>query len=88
MDEQIFFTIKEAAQFLFPNRKGKGGELALRRLCKQGQIECLWNGNTALISRATLQSFGVNNLSTPKTALRVVEEPRVLYEANDETGAS
>ena len=88
MNEQIFFTIKEAAQFLFPNRKGKGGELALRRLCKQGQIECLWNGNTALISRATLLKFGVNSLSTPKTALRVLEEPRVLYEANDETGAS
>ena len=87
MNEQIFFTIKEAAQFLFPNRKGKGGELALRRLCKQGQIECLWNGNTALISRATLHSFGVNSLSTASPALRMVEEPRVLYEANDETGA-
>ena len=88
MDEQIFFTIKEAAQFLFPNRKGKGGELALRRLCKEGQIECLKLGSTSLISRATLHSFGVNSLSTPKTALRVLEEPRVLYEANDETGAS
>jgi hypothetical protein len=87
MDEQIFFTIKEAAQFLFPNRKGKGGELALRRLCKQGQIECLWNGNTALISRATLLKFGVNSLSTAKTTLRVVEEPRVLYEVNDTPGA-
>ena len=56
---QIFFTIKEAAQFLFPNRKGKGGELALRRLCKDGQIECLKLGSTSLISRATLLSFGV-----------------------------
>ena len=88
MDEQIFFTIKEAAQFLFPNRKGKGGELALRRLCKQGQIECLWNGNTALISRATLLGFGVNNLSTASPALRVAASEGILYEANDETGAS
>ena len=87
MNEQIFFTIKEAAQFLFPNRKGKGGELALRRLCKEGQIECLKLGSTSLISRTTLLSYGVNSLSTPKTALRMVGEPRVLHKANDETGA-
>ena len=87
MNEQIFFTIKEAAQFLFPNRKGKGGELALRRLCKDGQIECLKLGSTSLISRTTLLSYGVNSLSTSEPALRMVGEPRVLYEANDETGA-
>ena len=87
MNEQIFFTIKEAAQFLFPNRKGKGGELALRRLCKDGQIECLKLGSTSLISRTTLLSYGVNSLSTASPALRMVEEPRVLHKANDETGA-
>lgn len=87
MNEQIFFTIKEAAAYLFPNRKGKGGELALRRLCKQGQIKCLWNGNTALISRATLQSYGVNSLSTASPALRMVEAQGLLHKANDETGA-
>ena len=87
MNEQIFFTIKEAAQFLFPNRKGKGGELALRRLCKEGQIECLKLGSTSLISRATLLSYGVNSLSTPKTALRVVKTQGLLHEADDKTGA-
>tara|TARA_A100000172_G_scaffold7971_1_gene4412 strand:+ start:3651 stop:3917 length:267 start_codon:yes stop_codon:yes gene_type:complete len=87
MNEQIFFTIKEAAQFLFPNRKGKGGELALRRLCKDGQIKCLKLGSTSLISRATLLGFGVNSLSTAKTALRVVEAQGILHKANDETGA-
>ena len=56
---QISFTIKEAAQFLFPNRKGKGGELALRRLCKEGQLECLKLGSNSLISRANLLSFEV-----------------------------
>ena len=88
MNEQIFFTIPQAAQFLFPDRPGRSGEHALRRLVKTKEIPCTWMGSTALISRATLQSYGVNNLSTPKTALRVVEEPRVLHTANDETGAS
>ena len=86
MNEQIFFTIKEAAQFLFPNRRGKGGELALRRLCKEGQIECLKLGSTALISRRTLLSFGVDNLSTATPDVRLAASERILYEVNDETG--
>jgi len=86
MNEQIFFSIKEAAQFLFPNRKGKGGELALRRLCKAGQIECLKLGNVTLISRTTLLKFGVNSLPTASPNLRVIE-PRYLQD-NEETGAN
>ena len=87
MNEQIFFTIKEAAQFLFPNRQGKGGELALRRLCKEGQIEYLKLGNTTLISRKTLLGFGVNNLSTTTAALRVIETSGLSHQTDDETGA-
>ena len=56
---EISFTIKEAAQFLFLYRKGKGGELALRRIFKEGQLECLKLGSTSLISRAILLRFGV-----------------------------
>jgi len=87
MNEQIFFTIPQAAQFLFPDRPGRSGEHALRRLVKTKEIPCTWMGSTALISRATLLSYGVASLSTPKTTLRMVKEPRVLYEANDKTGA-
>ena len=56
---EISFTIKEDAQFLFLYRKGKGGELALRRNCRKGQLKCLKLGSTSLISRATLLRFGV-----------------------------
>ena len=87
MNEQIFFTIPQAAKFLFPDRPGRSGENGLRRLVKTKEIPCTWMGSTALISRATLLSYGVNSLSTPKTALRMVGEPRVLHKANDETGA-
>jgi len=87
MNEQIFFTIPQAAKFLFPDRPGRSGENGLRRLVKTKEIPCTWMGSTALISRATLLSYGVASLSTPKTTLRMVKEPRVLYEANDETGA-
>lgn len=88
MNEQIFFTIPQAAQFLFPDRTRAGAQKVLRRMVREKEIPASYVGRQPYISRATLQSYGVNNLSTPKTALRVVEEPRVLYEANDETGAS
>lgn len=89
MNEQIFFSIKEAAQFLFPNRKGKGGEMALRRLCKAGQIECLKLGNVTLISRTTLLGFGVNSLPTASPTLRL-RAHRVIerHKANEETEAN
>lgn len=87
MNEQIFFTIPQAAQFLFPDRPGRSGEHALRRLVKTKEIPCTWMGSTALISRATLQSYGVNNLSTASPALRVAASEGILYEANDTPGA-
>ena len=87
MNEQIFFTIPQAAQFLFPDRPGRSGEHALRRLVKTKEIPCTWMGSTALISRATLQSYGVNNLSTASPALRVATSEGILYEANDTPGA-
>lgn len=88
MNEQIFFTIPQAAQFLFPDRTKAGAQKVLRRMVREKEIPASYVGRQPYISRATLLKFGVNSLSTPKTALRVVEEPRVLYEANDETGAS
>ena len=88
MNEQIFFTIPQAAQFLFPDRTRAGAQKVLRRMVREKEIPASYVGRQPYISRATLQSYGVNSLSTASPALRVVEEPRVLYEANDETGAS
>tara|TARA_R100000808_G_C2060969_1_gene92416 strand:+ start:333 stop:599 length:267 start_codon:yes stop_codon:yes gene_type:complete len=87
MNEQIFFTIPEAAAFLFPDRPGSGGEQALRRMVKAKEIDVSWCGKQALISRATLLSYGVNSLSTASPALRVVKAQGLLHKANDETGA-
>tara|TARA_X000001388_G_scaffold46593_1_gene33182 strand:+ start:276 stop:542 length:267 start_codon:yes stop_codon:yes gene_type:complete len=87
MNEQIFFSIPEAAAYLFPDRPGSGGEQALRRMVKAKEIDVSWCGKQALISRATLLGFGVNSLSTPKTALRVVEAQGLLHKADDTPGA-
>ena len=57
--KQIFFTIQQAAQYLFPDRPGRGGEQALRRMIKGKEIDVTWSGIQVLISRATLLSFGV-----------------------------
>ena len=87
MNEQIFFSIPEAAAYLFPDRTRAGAQKVLRRMVREKEIPASYVGRQPYISRATLHSFGVNSLSTPMTALRMVGEPRVLHKANDETGA-
>tara|TARA_Y100001968_G_C19278625_1_gene678046 strand:+ start:818 stop:1048 length:231 start_codon:yes stop_codon:yes gene_type:complete len=57
--KQIFFTIPQAAKYLFPDRPGRGGEQALRWLVKTKEIPCTWMRSIALISIATLVRFGV-----------------------------
>jgi hypothetical protein len=41
--KEIFYTVPEAAQFLFPDRPGSGGEEALRRMVKAKEINVIWS---------------------------------------------
>ena len=87
MNEQIFFSIPEAAAYLFPDRTRAGAQKVLRRMVREKEIPASYVGRQPYISRATLHSFGVNSLSTASPALRVVKAQGLLHEADDKTRA-
>ena len=55
-----YFTLPEAARYLFPYKGGRGNVQALRRLVKAKQIKVVYNGQKELISKETLVSLGVS----------------------------
>ena len=56
---KIYFTLPEAARYLFPYKGGRGNVQALRRLVKAKQVKVVYKGDQELISRDTLISLGV-----------------------------